>query len=112
MNSPAARFADACRRGVLAYQWDPAARKAVFHPRITPGLEWRESAGEGTVYATTVVRRSGDEPYNVALIDLDEGFRMMSRVEGAPAEEVRIGMRVRVRFDDAADPPLPVFDPA
>ena len=106
--SPAHHFARSCRTGVLAYQWDPAAERAVFYPRALPGLEWRESAGLGTVYATTVVRRRGEEPHNVALIDVDEGFRMMSRVAGMEPEDVRIGMRVRVAFEGD----VPVFTAA
>lgn len=103
--SPRAHFEAACARGVLAYQWDPAAGRAVFYPRVLPGLEWRESAGAGTVYAATTIRPRGGEPRGVALIDLDEGFRMMSRVR---ADDVPIGMRVRVAFEDSG---RPVFDP-
>ena len=49
----------------------------------------------------------------MALIDLEEGFRMMSRVEGVPAEAVRIGMRVMLRVLPAGEgtPALPVFIP-
>ena len=106
--SPAARFAAACREGRLDYQWDPRAGGAVFHPRVGDGLEWRTSAGLGTVYATTVLRRRDEAPANLALVDLDEGFRMMSRVEGLAPEAVAIGLRVRVRFDDG----VPIFEPA
>jgi uncharacterized OB-fold protein len=72
----------------------------VFFPRVAaPGdgapLEWKVSRGEGSVYATTVVHRKGEPPLNVSLVELDEGFRMMSRVEGVDAAAVRIGMRVR-----------------
>ena len=111
--SPAERYAAAARAGVLAYQWDPAAGHPVFPPRlVAPGtgtteLEWRESAGRGTVYSLTWIRPREGEPYNVALIDLDEGFRIMSRVD-APAEAVRIGVAVTVRFDDG----VPVFEVA
>lgn len=108
--SPLARFQAGCRAGRLLYQWDPVAGLPVFYPRVVcPGTgakpQWRESAGAGTVYSTTTVRPRGGEPYDVSLVDLDEGFRMMSRVR---ADDVRIGMRVRVRFDDG----LPVFVPA
>ena len=111
--SPAAAFADRCAAGELAYQVGPDGR-AVFPPRLAqPGggapLEWRTSPGHGTVYATTVVRRRGQEPHNIALIDLDEGFRMMSAVVECPPEDVRIGMRVAVRFTDEH---VPVFAPA
>jgi hypothetical protein len=113
--SPAEVFAEHCERGVLAYQVDPEGRP-VFYPRlVAPGggePSWRESAGRGVVYATTTVRRRGEEPYDVSIIELDEGFRMMSRVEGIPPEEVRIGMRVEVRFEEREDgPPVPVFVP-
>ena len=112
MISPAAAFADACRRERLLYGWDPRERRALFPPRALPGLEWRESTGEGTVYSTTVVRRRGEPPHNLALIDLYEGFRLMSRVDGLAPEAVRIGLRVRLAFDGSQDPPLPVFVPA
>ena len=95
--SPRARYEEGCRRGVLLYQWD--GERAVFPPRALPGLEWRESAGAGTVYATTTIRPRGGEPRIVSLIDLDEGFRMMSRTE-AP-----IGARVHVCFEDG----VPLF---
>jgi uncharacterized OB-fold protein len=66
------------------------------------------------VYATTVVYYKNEPPLNVALIDLDEGFRMMSRVEGIDPMHVKIGMRVRVKMlpGDDKQPPYPVFTPA
>lgn len=111
--SPAEVFAEHCERGVLAYQATPEG-KPFFYPRVVaPGggePEWRESAGHGTVYATTTVRRRGEEPHNVCLVELDEGFRMMSRVDGVAPEDVCIGMRVVVRFTPSTDgPPVPVF---
>ena len=73
-----------------------------FYPRIAiPGtgkddLEWVQASGIGTVYATSVVRQRPEKGgvYNVALIDLKEGPRMMSRVEGCPPDKVNIGMKV------------------
>ena len=104
--SPAARFAEHCRSGELAFQWDTAAATAVFYPRLGPGLEWRVSAGAGSVYSVTWLHPRDADAYNVALVDLDEGFRMMSRVD---AETVGIGMRVQVAFDADA---VPYFVPA
>jgi hypothetical protein len=108
--SPADVYAEHCRRRELAYQVDPAGHP-VFRPRVGFG-DWRVSAGLGTVYATTVVRRRGEEPRNLVLVDVDEGFRMMSRVVGMAPEDVRIGMRVRVAWEqpDGEDPPVPVFE--
>ena len=116
--SPTAVFADHCRHGELAYQVDTSTGLPVFYPRVVaPGtgaaLEWRISAGAGTVYATTVVHNRGAPPHNVALIDLDEGFRMMSRVEGVDPMAVRIGMRVAVRMHpgEGDEAPYPVSAP-
>lgn len=117
--SPLATYHRHLRDGRLAYQFSPAAGRAVFFPRLvcpftgSGDLQWRFSRGLGAVHATTVVRPRDAAPYNVALIDLDEGFRMMSRVEGMPPQQVRIGQRVRVRIVEQAgeEAPLPVFDP-
>lgn len=108
--SPAATFAEHAARGELAFQVD-AAGAPVFHPRVGP-YAWRVSAGLGTVYATTTVHPRDGEPYDVSLVDLDEGFRMMARVEGVAPEDVRIGMRVRVRFAEDGGAHVPVFRPA
>ena len=65
-------------------------------------LAWVRPQGSGTVHAVTTVRRKagagGD--YNVSLIDLPEGVRLMSRVEGLPPSDVKIGQRVRARVAD------------
>src|SRR3954451_13984626 len=58
------------------------------------------SAPSGVVYATTVVHRPDEEPYNICLVDLDDGKRVMGRVEGLAPTEVTIGLRVRGRLDD------------
>jgi Predicted nucleic-acid-binding protein containing a Zn-ribbon len=118
-SSPLARFRDHLQRGELAYQFDTASGQPVFYPRVlgpgtgTPDLEWRVSEGGGTVYAVTVISPRGEPPYNVVLVDMDEGFRLMSRVEEVPADAVHIGMRVRSRVHTPGDgaSPYPVFVP-
>jgi uncharacterized protein len=64
------------------------------------------------VHAVTVISPRGEPAYNVVLVDMDEGFRLMSRVEHVPAEAVRIGLRVRARvhMPEGASP-YPVFVP-
>ena len=92
----------------------------VFYPRVAePGsgstdLEWVPASGRGVVYSITVVRQRPPTPnYNVALIDLDEGVRMMSRVEGIEPEAVHIGQVVQAKIvRDAADIAVLVFEPA
>ncbi|MOA38418.1 hypothetical protein D3C78_1601020 [compost metagenome] len=54
--------------------------------------------------------RAPQSDYNVALIALEEGPRLMSRVEGLAAEAVRIGMAVRARITEEEGRPLLVFD--
>ena len=118
--SPLNRYLAYLEKGELAYQYSPEAGKAVFYPRLlcpftgSANLEWRVSQGTGTVHATTVVHPAQGTPFNVALIDCDEGFRLMSRVEGIDPMEVRIGQRVRFRVHRPGgdDPPCPVFVPA
>jgi uncharacterized protein len=74
----------------------------------SPDFLWVEASGQGEVYATTTVyEREGS--YNVALVTLQEGARMMTRVEGVTAEAVRVGMKVQARI--AKEPCLHiVFD--
>jgi uncharacterized OB-fold protein len=118
--SPLASYLAYLEQDQLAYQFSPEANAPVFFPRVicpktgSDRLEWRVSAGAGTVHATTVVHPQQGEPYNVALIDMDEGFRLMSRVEDIPPAQVRIGMRVRFRVHRPGgdEPPCPVFVPA
>lgn len=116
-HSPFAVYQLHCERGELAYQVDPQGN-AVFYPRlVAPAtgapLRWKVSAGLGTVHATTTLYPRNAEPYDVSLIDVDEGFRMMSRVEGVDPAAVRIGMRVKVRMVPGTDeqPAYPVFEP-
>jgi uncharacterized protein len=108
--SPADVYTEHLRRRELAYQVDRDGR-AVFRPRVGPPT-WRVSAGRGTVYATTVVRPRGGEAYNIVLVDLDEGFRMMSTVVGTAPEDVAIGARVALAWregDGEGAAPVPVF---
>jgi uncharacterized OB-fold protein len=101
-------------RGELPYQRCADCAAVTFGPRLLcPGcgsqrLAWLASAGLGTVYATTTMHARDREPYNVVLVDLDEGFRMMSRVDGVPPDDVRIGERVLAEVVDG----LVLFHPA
>jgi len=89
----------------------------VFYPRLlctecgASDLTWQAANGAGTVYSTTVVRRRAEQggDYNVAIIELEEGPRLMSRVVDLPPTEVAIGMPVRAAIDQTAAGPLLVF---
>ena len=84
----------------------------VFYPRVvTPSgaadLEWVEAKGTGTLYAITV-NRSRQGAWNVALVDLDEGVRMMSTLPDV--ETAEIGTPLIARIETAEDGPRVVFD--
>ena len=112
---------------IAAWHWD-AGRLAfpvtpqgdpVWPPRAAaPGtgapLTWHVSAGHGTVYAATALHARDADPRSVVLIDLDEGVRMMSRVEGVAAADIRAGLRVTARFTAPGEDGsrVPVFVPA
>jgi uncharacterized OB-fold protein len=78
--------------------------------------DWRVSAGDGAVYSHVIMHEprfeAFDYPYVVALIDLDEGARLVANVDGVPPGEVEIGMRVHVQIRDFDGLALPVFVPA
>jgi uncharacterized OB-fold protein len=95
----------------LIYQHCPACDRIQFYPRACCTLcggsspEWRKSSGLGTIYTFTVNFRAPSPafapeiPYVIALVDLDEGFRMMLNVLGCNPETVRIGQRVRIIYE-------------
>lgn len=106
-------FWEATRSRRLLVQWCAGCDRAVQFPRaICPvcrasALEWREASGRGVVHALTVEHRPElmgmSEPYAVALVDLDEGARLMGNVVGCPPASVRIGTPVLVVWEPLGD---------
>ena len=114
---PEAQWRDALKQGRFLIQRARASGACFFPPRSAEPLsgdrdwEWIEASGAGTVHSVTVVHpRPPQAPYNVVLVDLAEGPRMMSRVEGGGP--VRIGMSVQARIDSGGTEPIILFDPA
>lgn len=116
---PEARFEAYLAEGKFMIQRSVSTGTHVFYPRaVAPGtgeadLEWVEASSDGTVHATTVNRQRPEKggDYNIALIDLAEGPRMMSRVEGIAPDAVRIGMKVKARIGDLDGKPAVIFEP-
>ena len=112
---PAGVYRRHLESGGLGFQRCAGCGAAVFYPRVlcpvcgSADLAWETSSGRGVVYATTAVYRREGDPDNVILVDLEEGFRMMSRVEGVPAERVEVGAMVTLRVDHEGEDPVPVF---
>lgn len=112
-------FLDGIAQGVLRYQCctDCGAPQTLSRYACAncggSSLQWRDAAGTGTVYATTVVTRApSDEfralaPFTLLLVDLDEGSRVMAH--GTPG--LAIGDRVRAHFLPHAGRHLVVFHP-
>lgn len=106
---------DGARQGRLMIRKCKACGAMHFLPRyLCPAcwsaeLDWIQASGHGTVHSFTVIRRAplpafaGRVPYVVALIDLDEGPRMMANILGDDALQTRIGDRVEVRFEERGE---------
>jgi uncharacterized OB-fold protein len=72
-------------------------------------VEWIEASGRGSVYSYTVIRQNYSRPfrdwipYVVALVDLEEGPRVMTNIVGCEPDAVHIGMAVRAQFEAVSD---------
>lgn len=104
-----------CKRHELLVQHCKDCGRYIYYPRIlcpdcsSTNIEWVKSSGRGEVYTYSVHYRGptrefkDDVPYVVALIDMEEGWRMMSNIVGCDPEEVKIGSEVEVVFEDITD---------
>lgn len=104
-------------QGRLLIQRGTVDGSHVYYPREFSPFdgsrpEWVEPAGTGTVYAVTTVRRKPEAggDYNVSIVELDEGVRLMSRVHGLPDDQIRIGLRVKARVQVKDGHGLVMFD--
>jgi len=102
----------------LIQKCDDCGQHIYFPREVCPhcgsgAVQFVTPSGLGTVYSVTTVRRKPDAggDYNVCLIDLDEGVRLMSRVEISPADAVQVGQRVQARVVLEKDQGVVVFDP-
>ena len=111
---PEAEYRAFLNEGRFMIQRSRATGRHVFYPRVAaPGtgeqdLEWVQASGNATIYAITV-NRGRDATYNLALVDLEEGPRMMTRIDGV--ETAPIGTQVHARIIQENGAPLVVFTP-
>jgi len=103
-------------RGELRIQRCAACGRHVFYPRAlcphchSERLVWVTASGDGAIYSYTVVHRAfgpfvAQTPFVVALVELVEGVRMLTRIvdaDGGVPEGIRIGAPVRVTFEEVA----------
>jgi uncharacterized OB-fold protein len=113
---PALRYQMKLADGVFEIQKCEDCGKHVFYPRVRCNhcggvLGWVRPSGAAKVYSTTIVRRKPDEggDYNVIIAELDEGPRLMSRVDGIPPNEVKIGQSIRAVVRVKGDSAILVF---
>ncbi|WP_082621802.1 Zn-ribbon domain-containing OB-fold protein [Bordetella sp. N] len=107
------QYATHLAQGRFMIQQCAACARHVFPPReLCPHcdedqLAWVAPSGQGTVYSTTTVARKAEAggDYNVALIDLAEGVRLMTCVAGMDPATVCIGMAVRTQVGEGKDGP-------
>jgi hypothetical protein len=105
----------AAREGRLVVQECQSCRQ-VWHPPLhrcphchCAALGWRPVSGAGTVYTYTVVRHpthyafADKIPYVLAIVELAEGPRLVTALEGAEPGEVRVGQPVRAVFREVAE---------
>ena len=105
---------DGTREKKLLIQYCPEAKKYQFFPRPTliytgkRNLEWREVSGSGAVFSYTITRRSlppfrSHEPFAVAMVELDEGVRIMGDVINVTEDQLKVGLRVQPHWHPLPD---------
>jgi hypothetical protein len=104
-------FWEGCKEGKLRMQRCGACAHIRFPintvcPRcLSPDFSWQDLSGRGTVFSYIVFYQvynkafAQDVPYNVALVQLEEGPRMYSNVVGVPNDAVKVGDALEVVFD-------------
>jgi len=118
-------FWDACREGTFLLRHCGACGHDHYYPRPfcpvcwSDDVSWKPASGRGTLYTYAVVHVNDLPPFNervpyvAAIVELEEGPRVMTNIEGVPFDEVRIGMPVVVDFKPISDDvTIAVFRPA
>ena len=119
-----ARYWEAAAGGEILYQECPKCGHRQFYPRACctacgADTEWKPASGRGTVHTFTVIRQNWGEPfrgmlpYVVAMVELEEGPRMMTNITHCDPADVCVGMPVEayvVKIDDGLG--LPFWRPA
>ena len=107
-------FWAATRDGRLLIKRCADCGRAHYYPRTfcpvcwSERVAWEEASGRATLYTYSIVYQNDlppfpeRVPYVAAVVDLEEGPRVMTNVVGCDPEAVSVGMRVRVRFEPVA----------
>lgn len=119
------RYWEAANQGELLIQRCRSCEKPFFYPRLAcPGcgskeVVWVRASGRATLHTYLVNHRPApgfedDAPYAIAVVELEEGPRMMTNIVGLPntPEALELDMALEVRFEARGDQMVPVFAPA
>jgi|SRR5699024_115737 len=115
-------FWDGCNDGKLLIQYCNDCNRYIYYPRIccphcmSSNFEWKESNGRGRVYSYTIVRYGApgfqeDVPYIVALVELNEGVRMITNIIDCNLNDIKCDLLVEVDFIKRENVRLPMFRP-
>ena len=114
-------FWNAAREGRFLVKRCTACKEAFWYPRAmcplchSPETVWEDSPGAGVVYTFSVMRRTPTGPFAIGYVKLDEGPFMLTNFVDVGADDLKIGMRVKVKFqptEGEGGAPTPVFAPA
>ena len=114
---------DGCKQGELLVQQCTDCNAYVFIPQESctgcqgSNLHWVKSSGKGVLYSYTIVFRPQriefEVPYVVAIVELEEGWHMLSNLIECDLDAVKVGMSVEVSFKKMTEEiTLPMFKPA
>ncbi len=108
-------FWEGCRQGKLLLQYCDQCQQHQFYPRLycmhcgSTNVRWVPASGRGVIYSYTVIHQNKspefvqDTPYNVAVVELAEGPRLMSTIVETDLAELRIDLPVTVVFDAVSE---------
>ena len=117
INNESKPFWDAAKEGRFLIKRCTACGEAHWYPRVYcpycfSDTVWEESPGEGVIYTYSVMYRSPTGPYAIGYVTLNEGPAVLTNFVGCDLKTLKIGMKVKVRFQETeGGPPVPVFAP-
>jgi uncharacterized protein len=108
-------FWEGCQQGKLLLQQCSKCYHYQFYPRLycmqcsSETLQWVEANGRGVIYSFTIIYQNKspefvhETPYNVAIVQLEEGPRLLSNIVDVGATELQVDLPVTVVFDQVTD---------
>jgi uncharacterized OB-fold protein len=117
-----ARYWAAALEGTLKIQHCRACARHQFYPRrfctqcLSDDIDWVQASGRGRIYTYTVCHVAAHPafesrvPYAIAMVELDEGVRMLAGIVDSDLQQLAVGAPVRVCFERVSDEvALPMF---